>query len=205
MLRSGGYGRKLSRFLYDVFGWIPFTPNQITILAVLLSILGLALVRADLSMAFLAFLIAMFFDMLDGAIARGRGEATRLGAFLDGIADRIVEFLMLSAIFTLDMEMVIFPHQWWVVIILFFGSLMASFVKSYARYHDLMKKEETEKMPGILERAERVMFLLISFGLYTAGYPLYASYILVLTAILAFVTFLERFFHVVENAKRSPA
>ena len=205
MLRSGGYNRQVSRFLYGIFSWVPFSPNQITVLAILLSILGLAIARADLPMAFLAFLLAMFFDVLDGAIARGRGEATRLGAFLDGIADRVVEFLMLSAIFTLDMEVVIFPHQWWVVIILFFGSLMTSFVKSYARYHDLMKKEETERMPGILERAERVLLLLISFGLYIAGYPLYASYVLVFTAILSFVTFLERFFYVVENARKSSA
>jgi len=48
--------------------------------------------------AFLVFCVASLTDMLDGYIARRRGTQTRLGAFLDPVADKL---LMTSAFVTL--------------------------------------------------------------------------------------------------------
>ena len=48
--------------------------------------------------AFLVFCAASLTDMLDGYIARRRGTQTRLGAFLDPVADKL---LMTSAFVTL--------------------------------------------------------------------------------------------------------
>ncbi len=41
-------------------------------------------------LALIIFLLAMFTDYLDGALARSRGEVTRLGMFLDPLADKIL-------------------------------------------------------------------------------------------------------------------
>jgi cardiolipin synthase len=48
--------------------------------------------------AFLVFCVASLTDMLDGYIARTRGRQTRLGAFLDPVADKL---LLTSAFVTL--------------------------------------------------------------------------------------------------------
>lgn len=203
MLKSTGAGGKASKILYRVFSWIPFSPNQITLIAMLISLIGMVVAKADIGLAFVLFGTAFLLDAVDGAIARGRGETSSLGAFLDGIADRLVEFLMLAAIFTLDLTAdIIFPHQVWVVIILFFGSVMTAYVRSYATHQGVLSRMEAEKMPGILERAERCLLLLLFLGVYALGEMELAGYILVAAGILSFVTFVERFVFVLVYANR---
>jgi len=52
-------------------------------------------------LAMASFLIATISDGIDGYLARHRGQATQLGAYLDPIADK---FLMLSAFILLSIE-----------------------------------------------------------------------------------------------------
>ena len=81
-----------------------------------------------------------------------------------------------------------------VVSILFFGTGMTSFVKAYAEHKGILTHEQAEKMPGILERTERSILLLVAFVLLIFGYPQYGIYVLYAVAALSFVTFLQRFF-----------
>ena len=63
------------------------------------------------------FLLAIFSDALDGYIARVKGERTRLGTFLDPLADKlllITVFICLSIVKTLPPEFKLAP---WIVII----------------------------------------------------------------------------------------
>lgn len=63
------------------------------------------------------FLLAIFSDALDGCIARVKGERTKLGAFLDPLADKlllITVFVCLSIVKALPPEFKLAP---WVVII----------------------------------------------------------------------------------------
>ncbi len=204
MLKSTGVGGRVSRLLYGIFGWVPFSPNQITLIAMLVSLIGMVIARVEIGLAFMLFGFAFLLDAVDGAIARGRGETSSLGAFLDGISDRLVEFLMLAAIFTLEpTAFIIFPHQVWVVITLFFGSVMTAYVRSYATHQGVLPRAEAEKMPGILERAERCLLLLLFLGVYAMGEVELAGYVLVATGILSFVTFVERFTYVLVYANKT--
>jgi len=68
------------------------TPNQLTMLGVVLSFAGAAVLasgRLRTGMAILAF--TWLFDVLDGALAKYSGQVSRFGGFLDSVMDRYTE------------------------------------------------------------------------------------------------------------------
>jgi len=74
-------------------------PNWLTTLRILLiPFFVTLLVYRKVTLALLVFCLASLTDMLDGYIARSRGRQTRLGAFLDPVADKL---LLTSAFVTL--------------------------------------------------------------------------------------------------------
>lgn len=73
--------------------------NWLTILRILLiPVFVTLLVYRRATAAFVVFCLASLTDMLDGYIARTHGQKTRLGAFLDPVADKL---LLTSAFVTL--------------------------------------------------------------------------------------------------------
>src|SRR5216684_3143655 len=70
--------------------------------------------------AFLVFCAASLTDMLDGYIARRRGTQTRLGAFLDPVADKL---LLTSAFVTLTYLKVI---PFWIAVVVVSRDLVLS-------------------------------------------------------------------------------
>ena len=74
-------------------------PNWLTILRILLiPVFVTFLVYRKWDAALVVFCLASLTDMLDGYIARRHGRQTRLGAFLDPVADKL---LLISAFVTL--------------------------------------------------------------------------------------------------------
>src|SRR5436309_614214 len=75
------------------------SPNALTFLGLALS-LGAAwiVVSGNLLLGGVAFLVANAFDMLDGAVARATGKASRFGAFLDSVTDRYDEGVLFIAL-----------------------------------------------------------------------------------------------------------
>ena len=75
------------------------SPNALTVLGLFLNF-GAAWVVAtgELVYGAVAFLVASAFDMLDGSLARRRGQASRLGAFLDSTFDRLSETALFTAL-----------------------------------------------------------------------------------------------------------
>jgi cardiolipin synthase len=66
-------------------------PNWLTILRILLiPVFVTLLVYRRAGWALLVFCLASFTDLLDGYIARTQGRQTRLGAFLDPMADKLL-------------------------------------------------------------------------------------------------------------------
>ncbi|HEX9749544.1 MAG TPA: CDP-diacylglycerol--glycerol-3-phosphate 3-phosphatidyltransferase [Methylomirabilota bacterium] len=66
-------------------------PNWLTILRILLiPVFVTLLVYRRAGLALLVFCLASLTDLLDGYIARSQGRQTRLGAFLDPVADKLL-------------------------------------------------------------------------------------------------------------------
>ena len=75
------------------------TPNQLTALGFALNVVAAVLIYQELWIAAgLVFLVGSIIDILDGALARSRGQASPRGAFIDSTFDRISEGFVLGAI-----------------------------------------------------------------------------------------------------------
>jgi len=130
------------------------TPNQVTALGLAVS-LAAAWLYADwggerLRLVFgaAAILLSGLLDAVDGVLARGTGRATRLGGFLDSVADRYSDALVLTGVTVGGLCSV--P----VGLLALTGSLMVSYTRSRA-------EAEGVEMAGVglFERAERMIFL----------------------------------------------
>ena len=98
------------------------------------------------------FLVGSIIDILDGALARSRGQATPFGAFIDSTTDRISEGAVLCAA-----TLVFARHgdTWPVAAV--FVALVASFLVSYTRAR--AEALGLEGKAGLMGRAERVVLL----------------------------------------------
>ncbi|HNT60545.1 MAG TPA: CDP-alcohol phosphatidyltransferase family protein, partial [Candidatus Bilamarchaeaceae archaeon] len=144
-----------------------------------------------------AFALAFLLDAVDGAVARARGETSKMGGFLDGVSDRLVEFFLLISLLFVPLGMPYAPDAFWIILVLFFGTCMAAFVKAYAAYQGALTREEADKMPGILERGERGAFLMLFVFLVLYGFA-YAWVLFAAIALLSILTFLQRLRFVVK-------
>jgi len=193
MIKSAGLSERFSSKLGEIFTFLPFHPNTITLFSVLFAVAGFIFSYFGfLLYAFFSFALAFFLDVLDGAVARAKKLATKEGAFFDGVADRVVEFFLIISLMLLSLPWVLFPSWLWLVSILFFGSCMTSFVKAYAHHKEVLSKEKAERLGGILERGERGALLLLAFLLVVLNYNFYSVLLLIFIAVLSFATFVYR-------------
>ncbi|GAH64925.1 unnamed protein product, partial [marine sediment metagenome] len=101
-------------------------------------------------------LLAGFFDILDGALARYTNRTTRFGAVLDSILDRLAEAAVLLAI------LVLFARELPVALLVclaLLGSLLVSYIRARAEALGL------ECQAGLFTRAERVIVLALGLWL----------------------------------------
>ena len=95
--------RPLARPLTHLFVRLPFTPNMITLVALLLGQLGclLAARPGHDSLVLGLFLVALpsgVLDAVDGEVARVRLQRSRFGAWLDAIGDDVLRVTMVVAL-----------------------------------------------------------------------------------------------------------
>jgi CDP-diacylglycerol--glycerol-3-phosphate 3-phosphatidyltransferase len=77
-----------------------FRPWHLTLLALATSVwAGVLLLRGDRLVPGLLLVPAGLLDILDGAVARLRGEESRLGAFLDSVLDRISDLILFGCLY----------------------------------------------------------------------------------------------------------
>lgn len=77
-----------------------FRPWQLTLLGLVTNIwVGVSLLRGDFLLAGLLLIPAGMFDILDGAVARLRGEDSRVGAFLDSVLDRVADVILFGCLY----------------------------------------------------------------------------------------------------------
>ena len=197
MLKHTAFAKAISNFLGRLFAWIPLHPNSITILSVIMAILGYVSWLPGLEHkieSIILFALAFFFDAIDGAVARAKKLESKQGAFLDGIADRVVEFFLILTLFKIyafNMEMTLL-----LFFIMFFGTGMTSFVKAYSEHQGMLKHDEAMALPGMFERTERSLALLAIFFFANTDNFAIVRPLAVITAALSVITFIERFWYV---------
>ena len=165
------------------------TPNQVTALGLAVS-LAAAWLYADwggerLRLVFgaAAILLSGLLDAVDGVLARGTGRATRLGGFLDSVADRYSDALVLTGVTVGGLCSV--P----VGLLALTGSLMVSYTRSRA-------EAEGVEMAGVglFERAERMIFL-AACSLASYRWLQALDYGMIVLAAMAHLTVAQRMLH----------
>src|SRR3981081_303500 len=177
--------RRQAEALMKAIGRVPVTPNQITVIGLVLTFVAAALVAFGLLLwSGRALVVAGTFDILDGALARSSQASYPYGAFLDSTLDRYSEgaiSLGLAAYFVTIGG----PLQRWLVLATL-AALAGSFLVSYvrARAQSLGFTCET----GLFARPERVVVTVV--GLIFGGVVLYT--VVFLLAIVTNFTALQR-------------
>jgi len=162
-----------------------FTPNTLTFLSLLASLLGVPLViLTQRGLVLVAVIIVSgFLDALDGALARISGKSTLRGALLDSFIDRICEATYALALLLLGVD---------VYAVLVFLTL--SFLVSYLRARGEALGVALTGV-GLMERAERLIGLILVSTIIDVADLLLANTALVLVAFLTGVTVIQRFLY----------
>ncbi len=149
--------RSAPRWLTDpIVGFLAavgVTPNMLT-LAGLLGSAGAATLaaRGDFLPAGIVMLAASSLDLLDGALARATGKATRFGSVFDAVTDRVSEAAVLFGLLFYFSDRGGRQEE-----LLIFAAVVTSFLVSYTR-----ARAEIVDVPmreGLFGRPERVIVL----------------------------------------------
>jgi CDP-diacylglycerol--glycerol-3-phosphate 3-phosphatidyltransferase len=172
------------------------TPTTLTLTGFVITLGAAALLATGyLFIAGFVVLVAGFFDMLDGALARRTNQVTRFGAVLDSVLDRVSDAVPLLGIlifylFVGDRSTVGIL----VVGLALIGSPLVSYIRAKAEALGL------ECKVGLFTRAERVIVLAV--GLWLSPFVNYALIIaLAVIAVFSFVTAGQRLIYVRQQIK----
>jgi len=169
------------------------TPSTITWFGFLLALGAAALIITGHPFAAgLMVLIAGFFDILDGALARYTNRATRFGAILDSTLDRLSEAVVLLGILVLYAREQLIAQTLLVGVALL-GSLLVSYIRARAEALGL------ECQVGVFTRAERVIVLALGLLLNQFAYALVIA--LGIVAVFSFITVIQRLLYVWQQTK----
>ncbi len=127
-------------------------------------------------------LVAGWFDLVDGAVARVTAKVTKRGAFLDSTLDRVAELAIFLGILASGLA----PP--WLVLTALSLSLLVSYTRAKGDALGIRLSGV-----GIGERSERLLILAVAS---IAGY---ASWGVILVAVVAGYTFVERTFKAIKS------
>lgn len=166
----------------------PITPNMITVFGVVGMSVG-ALTLFPTGHLFVGTMVCTFFvlsDMLDGALARIKGNSGSFGAFLDSTLDRIADASVFGGI---AIWLATGGHDHLLALVALF-CLVAGLLVSYARAR--AEGIGVKCDVGIAERTERLLIGLVGIGLSGLGVPYVLSAGLWIVAVLSAITFGQR-------------
>lgn len=160
------------------------TPNTITLLGLLGTAAGAWFIsQGQMKTGAIVLLIFVLVDVLDGTMARLRGEPTDFGGFVDSVSDRYAEFITFAGLVYFFLSQGDMPG----VMMTFAataGSVLVSYVKARAEGLGFNAKV------GILTRVERYIVLI---PLLFFNQPFLAVCVI---AVLGNLTAFQRIWHV---------
>ena len=165
-----------------------FSPNSVTFLGFLLTVLTSVFYAEGLSPSWLivsaisALLVGAYLDAVDGAMARRYHLMSKLGGILDSVLDRVGEIFLYSGLLIGGLV----PS--WLALWALSASLMVSYIRARVDVEGVKLKGI-----GIAERPERLLILLVATIL-AAYSSLWLEIGVGLIAVLSTVTILERLY-----------
>lgn len=168
------------------------TPNHLSLIGFGGNVGAAALAaRGEFLWAGIVMLCFSAMDMLDGALARATGRATRFGAVFDAALDRMSEAALLSGLGYYFVE-----HGQTEETALCFAALTGSLLVSYVRAHAL--SQGLNMQDGIVTRAERVILLSVVLMIDQVRIGLW------ILAVLALVTAVQRIYVAWQGLPKEP-
>ena len=161
--------------------------NTVTVVGVVLTLAGAALIAREMPLAGLVVLIlGSLADTLDGLVARAGGGGTKAGAFLDSTADRIADAALFAAAAWLGAtrgDALLF----WSALVALSSSFLVSYVRAKA------ESLGARATVGPAPREARLAILLLGLAAWAlfALVPAFTFAVLVV-AVLASITALQR-------------
>jgi CDP-diacylglycerol--glycerol-3-phosphate 3-phosphatidyltransferase len=132
------------------------TPNALTFINLAVNLIAAYVIATGhFLLGGVLVLVAGLFDLLDGALARFTEQATRFGAILDSVVDRISEAAILCGLLIWYIP----QEEAGLEIVLIFVVLIGSFMVSYIRAR--AEGLGWQCQVGLFTRAERVIVLAI--------------------------------------------
>ncbi|HLD83401.1 MAG TPA: CDP-alcohol phosphatidyltransferase family protein [archaeon] len=174
----------LEKAIGPAFSFLP--ANVWTLISIIFSI-GTAyfLVMQQFLYAGTALFITGVLDMVDGAVARATKKAGPKGAYLDTVVDRYAEGIIAFGLLLSGLPLISLPAYQW-IFIYFFGASMTTYAKAA-----FAEKTGRSIGGGLVERPERLVAL--AAGTFLAAInPEYLMYIIIILAVLANVTAVQR-------------
>ncbi|MBN2655386.1 MAG: CDP-alcohol phosphatidyltransferase family protein, partial [Nitrospirae bacterium] len=149
---SQRFGHSFDLYFAPAAKSLPLSPNAVTVAGFLITVLAALVMQNNLFAGGLLILLAGFFDMLDGIIARVKNIQTRFGALLDSTLDRVSDALILLSAAWIFVESGsltgIFASA---------AALIFSFIVSYIRAR--AEGLGINCTIGLMERPERIVTL----------------------------------------------
>ena len=183
---------------------LQLTPNTVTVLGLLLTLLAATLIASGSLLVGAAILtVGSLLDAVDGALARARGGGTAFGGFLDSTLDRAGEAILYMGVAGYYLRTASDPT---LPVLAAFVALSGSFMVSYSRAR--AEGVGFHASVGLAPRTERLV--LIIAGIALAGLGLGAALIGAITIIAALTvaTLIQRIWHVwrlAEQPRIAPA
>jgi archaetidylinositol phosphate synthase len=192
--KNSSYFDRLGRRIGILFSKFSLSPNQWTGLGLLFILITFYfIINQSFLIATVLFAFTAFIDMIDGAVARVTKRVTKLGGYLDRVIDRIVEFIIIFGLFLINYPDFIISIKIWLLFLLF-GSFMSTYTRTAAFEKGILK----DVKGGILEHTDRMIFLFLIILISIFSFE-YATYLIVITTILANVSTLQRFLKAVKR------
>lgn len=166
------------------------SPDLLTVLGLLLSAMAPVaayLTRNPLVVAAISSL-AMLMDALDGSVARLRGEATKRGAFLDSLADRLSDALIVLALYPLGCDYLLV----YMVAVL---SMTISYIRARAESLGVRGLAEV----GLMTREFRSLGILLVYPVRHLLGPRAADYLLLALLVALCFTAIQRSSYVIRS------
>ncbi len=167
---------------------IPLSPNTLTLLGFVVSIAaGAAFSLGKPFAGGLLILFSGFFDILDGGVARAKGQITPFGGVLDSVCDRYSDGLMFLGIIAgaVNGRLVLSPivqiEGWLWAGFALIGSFLVSYTRARAESAGCRRLSV-----GIAERTERMIILALG------GISGFLGWALVLVAVFSHITIIQR-------------